>query len=129
MKKYPLGNYGLTIVLSICFIVSLILQTWAGWVQFVAQEKQHGETAHVWGGDGYFPAWAQAVFENWQSEFLQVMAFVVFTTYFIHKGSHESKDTDEKQQEQLDRIEALVKSLQEERQLAGKPSEATASLL
>lgn len=129
MKKYPLGNYGLSIVLSICFIVSLFLQTWAGWVQFAAEQKEHGGAAQVWGSDGYFPAWAQAVFENWQSEFLQVLAFVVFTTYFIHKGSHESKDTDDEQKEQLDRIEKMLKSLQAERQIGDKPAEATASLL
>jgi hypothetical protein len=129
MKKYPLGNYGLTIVLSACFLVSLFLQTWAGWVQFASEQKQHGEAAQIWGADGYFPAWAQAVFENWQSEFLQVMAFVVFTSYFIHKGSHESKDTDDKQQEQLDRIETMLKSLQEEREMAAKSAEPTHSLL
>ena len=32
---------------------------------------------------------------NWQSEFLQLLAFVVLTTYFIHRGSHESRDGDD----------------------------------
>ncbi|RYG22926.1 hypothetical protein EON82_15635 [bacterium] len=128
MKRYPLGNYGLSIVLSICFLVSIVLQTWAGWVEFGAEQKEHGSMAQVWGADGYFPVWARTVFENWQSEFLQVLAFVVFTTYFIHKGSHESKDTDDKQEEQLDRIEAMLKTLQEERSLSAKSSEPTHTL-
>ena len=129
MKRYPLGNYGLSIVLSVCFFVSIVLQTWAGWVEFTAEQKEHGSTAQVWTSDGYFPVWARTVFENWQSEFLQVLVFVVLTSYFIHKGSHESKDADDKQQEQLDRIEGMLKSLQEERALLAKSSEPAHTLL
>ncbi|HJQ95463.1 MAG TPA: DUF6766 family protein [Acidimicrobiia bacterium] len=32
------------------------------------------------------------MFENWQSEFLQILTFVILTTYFIHRHSHESAD-------------------------------------
>jgi hypothetical protein len=30
--------------------------------------------------------------ENWQSEFLQLMSFVILATYFIHRGSPQSRD-------------------------------------
>ena len=39
-------------------------------------------------------AGAQATFENWQSEFLQVFIFIVLTTFLVHRHSHESPDTD-----------------------------------
>ncbi|HEX6313128.1 MAG TPA: DUF6766 family protein [Acidimicrobiia bacterium] len=42
-------------------------------------------------GEGHF--W-EAVFENWESEFLQMAAYVVLTAYLIQKGSSESKDPD-----------------------------------
>ena len=31
--------------------------------------------------------------ENWQSEFLQLLSFVVLTTFLIHRHSHESRDS------------------------------------
>jgi hypothetical protein len=52
-------------------------------------------------------------FENWQSELLQLLTFVALTTYLVHRGSHESKDTDERMQSQLDRIEQRLATLRE----------------
>jgi hypothetical protein len=52
--------------------------------------------------------------ENWQSEFLQLLTFVVVTTFLIHKGSHESKDTDDEMMAMLKRIEARLKALETE---------------
>jgi hypothetical protein len=41
--------------------------------------------------EGHF--W-EAVFENWESEFLQMAAYVILTAFLIQKGSSESKDPD-----------------------------------
>ena len=38
--------------------------------------------------DGHF---AEATFENWESEFLQMGAFVLLTAYLVQRGSGESK--------------------------------------
>jgi hypothetical protein len=43
----------------------------------------------------------QATFENWESEFLQMALFVLFTIFLMQKGSSESKDLD--QPEEVDR--------------------------
>jgi hypothetical protein len=40
--------------------------------------------------------WDEA--ENWQSEFLQLLTFVVLTTFLIHRNSHESRDSDDEMQ-------------------------------
>lgn len=88
-------NYSLSIVLAVLFVLSWGIQTYAGWQKFVFEQKEKGHSAHVLGEDGYVWDWAQATFENWQSEFLQLLSFVVLTSFLIHKGSHESKDGDE----------------------------------
>ena len=104
-------NYNLSIVLAIMFLVSWALQTWMGWAQFSAEQQAHGQVAEVFGPDGYIWAWGQATFENWQSEFLQLLTFVVLTSFLIHRGSHESKDSDEEMRRAIDRIERRLTEL------------------
>ena len=35
--------------------------------------------------------WWESVFENWESEFLQMAVFVLLTTVLVQKGSPESR--------------------------------------
>jgi hypothetical protein len=104
-------DYGLSITLAAFFVMAWGLQTWAGWVEFVAQQAAHGQTAQAFGDDGYVWSWMQATFENWQSEFLQVFTFIVLTTFLVHRKSHESPDTDYETEASLRRIEAKVDAL------------------
>jgi hypothetical protein len=108
-------NYNLSIVLAMMFAVSFGLQTWMGWREFSADEREHGHVAHWLSDDGYVWSWGHATFQNWQSEFLSQLTLVIFTAYLVHKGSHESKDTDERVDRQLARIEDGLKQLLEER--------------
>ncbi len=103
--------YGLSITLGVFFTVSWALQTWTGWVEFVSQQQQEGRVAQAFGPDGYAWAWAQATFENWQSEFLQVFVFIVLTAFLVHRRSHESPDTDYETEAALRRIEARLEDL------------------
>lgn len=106
-------NYNLSLVLLGLFIVSWIGQTYAGWVQFASAELTHGETPQWFGDNGYVWDWTAATLENWQSEFLQLLMFVVLTSFLIHKGSHESKDTDEEMQASLQRIEQRLQRMED----------------
>jgi hypothetical protein len=108
-------HYSLSIVLLGLLLVSWALQTWMGWHEFVSEQQTHGESAVVFGPDGYVWGWGQATFENWQSEFLQLLTFVVLTTFLVHRGSHESRDQDEHTQSSLDRIEARLIGLERDR--------------
>jgi hypothetical protein len=108
-------NYNLSIVLAALFLVSWALQTWMGWLDFTARQEALGQSAEWLGPSGYIWTWGEATFENWQSEFLQLLTFVVLTAYLIHKGSHESKDGDERIQQRLDRIERRLDGLYESR--------------
>lgn len=106
-------DYGLSITLIVLFLGSWVLQTWTGWVQYVSEQAQHGSEAQAFGPDGYIWSWAQATFENWQSEFLQVFVFIVLTTFLVHRRSHESPDTDYDTEAALRRIEARLQGLED----------------
>ena len=105
-------DYGLSITLVVMFLLAWALQTWTGWVEFVSEQTAHGQVAQAFGDDGYVWSWAQATFENWQSEFLQVFVFIVLTTFLVHRNSHESPDTDYENEASLRRIEAKLDALE-----------------
>ena len=97
---------GLSIVLFSLFALFLIGQTLAGWLHFNEEQGEHGQAAVgllEYLGTG---AYGEAVFENWESEFLQMGLYVVLTVFLFQKGSSESKDPDRK--EDVDR-EPLLK--------------------
>ena len=93
MKKLLRDN-GLTIALMVCFLVSLLGMIVAG------LESHNAELAdHSAGGIGlstYLQSgqFLSALFENWESEFLQMAAYVVFTAILFQRGSAESRDPD-----------------------------------
>jgi len=46
-----------------------------------------------------FRPFIETTFENWESEFLQMFMFVILSAFLYQKGSSESKDPDEKEEE------------------------------
>lgn len=118
-RKNPTGfarlwrDYGLSITVGTMFIVSFVLHAIFGWWEYVADQAQHGSEASFWGPDGYVIYFGEWTFQNWQSEFLEVLILIVLTAYLIHKGSHESKDGQDKMQQSIDRIEKKVDALAE----------------
>jgi hypothetical protein len=107
-RRWPFGNYGLSIVLAILFFVSWIGQFFTQMSAFKEEAAQHGQSFE-WGQ--FWPEFWQSTLENWQSEFLQLLTFVILTAYLIHRGSAESKDSDEEMQAALSRIEARLDQL------------------
>ncbi len=101
-------NYGLSITLAFLFLTSWVLQFAFQVAEVANQAAEHGQE-FSW--SEFWPQFGTATFENWQSEFLQLLTFVVLTSFLIHKGSHESKDSDDKMQAQLNRIEKQLSSL------------------
>ncbi|GIG91332.1 DUF6766 family protein [Plantactinospora endophytica] len=79
------------------FLLFLVLQSVFGWQTRNEELTQAGAAAEGYLGylgTGHF---AEAVFENWESEFLQMGAYVLLTAYLVQRGSSESKpdpDTD-----------------------------------
>ncbi len=88
-------NNGLTIVLALLFLFSIIGHWLAGW-RFENEElARHGQAALTLGRYATDPQFISSVFENWESEFLQMSAYVVLTAVLFQKGSAESSDPDE----------------------------------
>ena len=84
-------NHGLSIVLLSLFLVTMAGQAVTGWLEHNESEQQHGGTPSSFSaylGSGHF--W-EATGENWESEFLQMAAFVLLTAVLYQKGSAESK--------------------------------------
>jgi hypothetical protein len=88
-------NNGLTIVLLLLFLVSIIGQWIAGWLVQNEELARHGEQTLTLTAYAVDPEFISSVFENWESEFLQMSAYVVLTAMLIQKGSAESRDPDD----------------------------------
>ena len=81
----------LTLTLMAMFLLFLAGQLITGLAEYNSEQEQHGHatvamtgylaTGHPW----------EAIFENWESEFLQMGVFVLLTTFLIQKGSPESR--------------------------------------
>jgi hypothetical protein len=98
-------NNALTLVLIALFFLFWAGQSIAGWCEANEQRQQHGqptidlgtylESGHFW----------EATAENWESEFLQMAAFVFLSACLVQRGSAESKqppDEEKAQQKQED---------------------------
>jgi branched-subunit amino acid ABC-type transport system permease component len=96
------SNFGLSISLATLFLITWVAQAIVQWPVFAQEQQEHGETAKL--GD-YFLHFSQSTLENWQSEFLQLFSFVVLAAVLIHRGSGESKDSDDRMEASLKRIE------------------------
>jgi hypothetical protein len=93
MKTWLRDN-SLTIVLLALFLMSLAGQMLTGYSQENQERLRHGEATLAflqYLGSGPF---LSALFENWESEFLQMSAYVVLTAYLYQRGSPESRDPD-----------------------------------
>lgn len=105
-------DYGLSMTLAVLFTLSLVLHGLTGWVEFVAEQEAHGLTPTLFGGSGYLWTWLSTTFENWQSEFIQLFTMVVLAAFLIHRGSQQSKDSDEELKMMLNRVERRLANLE-----------------
>ena len=108
-RSYPLGDRGLAVVLGGMFLASWIAQFVFELLVSRADARAHGG-AFAW--SDFWPQFLQSTMENWQSEFLQLLTFVVLTTYLVYRGSHESKDQDDEVFAILQRIEERLDDLE-----------------
>jgi len=77
------------------FLVFWAAQSLTGWDAYNADQVSHqaSEVGYLsYLTTGHF---AEATFENWESEFLQMGAFVLLTAFLFQKGSAESKKPDD----------------------------------
>src|SRR5688572_1283790 len=94
-----LRDNGLSIVLLFTFFGLLIAQAYTGMFAYNEEQREHGEaTVTFWQyvATGHF---VEATAENWESEFLQMAAFVWLTVFLIQKGSPESRSGNGEEEE------------------------------
>ncbi|HYI15845.1 MAG TPA: DUF6766 family protein, partial [Thermomicrobiales bacterium] len=84
----------LSLAMLILFIGPLVGQSGTGHHVYNQEQREHGEAEVSYLGylrTGHF---IESVFENWESEFLQMAMYVALTAMLIQKGSAESKKGD-----------------------------------
>ena len=100
MRKILREN-GLSIVLGLLFLSFLGAQAVVGMYDYNDEQQLHGQPTVDFSGYLATSHFLEATMENWESEFLQMFAFVVLTAFLFQKGSAESKKLD--QAEPVDR--------------------------
>lgn len=94
MRKILREN-GLSIVLGLFMLLSLAGQAVAGMFAYNEEQQQHGQPTVALTSYLTTSHFLEAVMENWESEFLQMFAFLILTAFLFQKGSAESTDPDE----------------------------------
>jgi len=90
-----LRNNGLSTALGAMFLLSLAGMIWTGQAANNKELMDHataplGILAYIESG-----SFLSSLFENWESEFLQMAVYVVLTAVLFQRGSSESRDPDD----------------------------------
>jgi hypothetical protein len=101
-------EFSLSLSLMILFLVTWVGHAIAEWQTYTDEQRALGESTKA--GD-FLAEFTQSTLENWQSEFLQLFAFVSLAALYVHKGSSESKDGEERVEASLRRIEEQLGTL------------------
>src|SRR4051794_10098496 len=97
MSKIIRDN-GLTIALLLLFLFSFAGQSVTGCAKYNGDQHEHGRPAITYGEYLTSAAFLESVFENWESEFLQMAVYVWLTSFLYQRGSAESKDPDKSEE-------------------------------
>jgi hypothetical protein len=91
MTKRFLRNNSLAIAMFGIFLVSITGMSVVGWQSENNNRQDHRQAAQSYGEYIASGGFIEAVFENWESEFLQMWALVILTVFLYQKGSADSK--------------------------------------
>jgi hypothetical protein len=90
-----LRDNGLTIVLLLATAATILGMLLTGLSVHNEELAQHGAPTLSMAQYVISGHFLSALFENWESEFLQMSAYVMLTAFLFQRGSAESKDPDE----------------------------------
>ncbi|MEO7724294.1 MAG: DUF6766 family protein [Chthoniobacterales bacterium] len=100
--KFSFRNYGLSIVVLSMFIMFWIGQAFVGRLQYNEERNERRQAPLAMSEYLHSSHFWEATGENWESEFLQMGAYVFLTVFLFQKGSSESKDPDEESPQDKD---------------------------
>jgi hypothetical protein len=87
---------------TIGFLVVSMVGHWLfGWFAYLGEQQLHGAPVEV---GGYVVEMLRDTFENWQSEFLQLLWQVAGLTLLLYVGSPQSKESEDRTEEMLKEI-------------------------
>jgi hypothetical protein len=87
-----LRDNALSLTMFGLFLVFLVAQSFAGFRSSNNDNQEHGQPRESYTEYLASGAFVEATFENWESEFLQMGVYVLFTSWLIQRGSPESRN-------------------------------------
>jgi hypothetical protein len=108
-------KYGFAWVTGLFFVVSLAAHWALAWGAYASEQRLHGEEPRV---ADYLLEVGRDTFENWQSEFLQLIWQVAGLAMLLNVGSPQSREEDDRMEEKLDAILRAVSPDQADRIIA-----------
>jgi hypothetical protein len=103
MRRWLKDN-GLSVAMVTLFFVCWVGQALAGYRHHCQEQQEHRQSCgplRGYLGSGDF---LEATFENWESEFFQMAAFLILSSLLMQRGAAESRKPDD-QQEKEDELE------------------------
>jgi hypothetical protein len=91
MRRFLREN-SLSLVMAALFLAALVGQAYAGWADYNNQQLASGLAPVPWLEYVTSTGFAVDVTENWQSEYLQFLLYIIFTVWLLQRGSPESKE-------------------------------------
>lgn len=95
------GRFGYAWVTFGFFVLSLVGHWVCGWFNFIVEQREHLQPIDT---SQYLLQMGRDMFENWQSEFLQLLWQVGGLAWLLYIGSPQSKEGDDRREAKLDAI-------------------------
>jgi hypothetical protein len=112
--------YGYAWVTLGFFLISLAGHWLFGWFAYVSEQQAHAQPIQI---SDYLVEMSRDTFENWQSEFLQLLWQVGGLAILLYVGSPQSKEGDDRIEAKIDEIlrkvdpqnaESIIKTLDDD---------------
>ncbi|HYE25463.1 MAG TPA: DUF6766 family protein [Clostridia bacterium] len=102
MRRFLRDN-GLSLVLATLFLVFWAAQSVVGIYVYNNDQQEHGRPPITYLQYLRTGAFVEATAENWESEFLQMFAYVLLTAFLFQRGSAESKSPDPEEESEQEK--------------------------
>src|SRR5687768_14740648 len=89
-----LKNNALSLVMFGAFLLFWVGHSLAGWRHYNEEQRRHDDPTVSWSAYVRSGDFLESTFENWESEFFQMAAFVILSAFLVQKGAAESKKPD-----------------------------------